>query len=245
MSIDSIIADRDDDEFIEQLCIEDLHAQTPGGLPPHVLNLKKYAIVMLLRNMSLQKSLCNGTRLKITEINRYYIECESLANGEITFLPKMPLTSRETNGPFTLQRRQIPVRLAYAMTVNKSQGQTLQKVGVLLREPVFDHGQLYVATSRARRHQDIRFLIKPTYNQGKLGNDVDNCTYTQNIVFKEILQQNPNQLNQPRHRAVINDDFLSNVNNGMPEDIENNEAEFLSQYSNNQLSQNIASLNFN
>jgi len=39
----------------------------------------------------------------------------------------------------TLRRRQFPVRPAFAMTINKAQGQTLQRVGVLLDEPVFSH----------------------------------------------------------------------------------------------------------
>jgi ATP-dependent DNA helicase PIF1 len=52
--------------------------------------------------------------------------------------------------PFTLRRRQFPVRLAFAMTINKAQGQTLKMVGIFLPKPVFTHGQLYVAMSRIR-----------------------------------------------------------------------------------------------
>jgi ATP-dependent DNA helicase PIF1 len=42
--------------------------------------------------------------------------------------------------PFTLRRRQFPVRPAFAMTINKAQGQTLKMVGIFLPKPVFTHG---------------------------------------------------------------------------------------------------------
>ena len=52
---------------------------------------------------------------------------------------------------------QFPIRPAFAMTINKAQGQTLSKCGVLLDEPVFTHGQLYVAALRCGP-QNCRFL---------------------------------------------------------------------------------------
>uniref|UniRef100_U9UA95 Uncharacterized protein n=1 Tax=Rhizophagus irregularis (strain DAOM 181602 / DAOM 197198 / MUCL 43194) TaxID=747089 RepID=U9UA95_RHIID len=50
------------------------------------------------------------------------------------------------------------------MTINKSQGQTLSRVGIYLPEPVFVHGQLYVAFSRVTSHQYIKVLIDNTPN---------------------------------------------------------------------------------
>ena len=67
------------------------------------------------------------------------------------------------------------------MTINKAQGQTLQKVGLYLREPVFSHGQLYVALSRATTAADVKVLIPPT-NQHALDNNT-----TKNVVYEELL----------------------------------------------------------
>lgn len=63
-----------------------------------------------------------------------------------------------------LQRHQFPVRLAYAMSINKAQGQTLRRVGLHLNPMVFAHGQLYVGLSRARRRADVavRGISSPT-----------------------------------------------------------------------------------
>ena len=69
------------------------------------------------------------------------------------------------------------------MTINKSQGQTLDYVGIYLREPVFSHGQLYVALSRAKTAAAVKVLIVPgTYS------DSVTCVKTRNIVYREVLQ---------------------------------------------------------
>ncbi len=95
--------------------------------------------------------------------------------------------------PFIMSRRQFPIRLAFAMTINKSQGQSLGKVGILLRVPVFTHGQLYTAFSRAQKRDCIKIHIVDTPNvQGKFKNNTEKGilagTYTDNVVFKEILR---------------------------------------------------------
>jgi len=74
------------------------------------------------------------------------------------------------------------------MTINKAQGQTLPNVGVYLPEPVFSHGQLYVALSRATAWSNIRILaIPPSDKKDKKKTMKINGVYTKNIVYKEVL----------------------------------------------------------
>ena len=62
------------------------------------------------------------------------------------------------------------------MTCNKAQGQTLGKVGIVLRTPAFSHGQLYVAMSRVRKSENI-FIHNPSKNKFE----------TNNVVFRSIF----------------------------------------------------------
>ena len=71
------------------------------------------------------------------------------------------------------------MRVAFAMTINKSQGQTLQKVGVWLNDSCFAHGQLYVCISRVGSAKQIKFAIRK--QAGHLWNS------TSNVVYDEVL----------------------------------------------------------
>ena len=107
---------------------------------------------MLLRNLDPIHGLYNGTRLILIRALRRVLECQVLreddnADDNTVFIPHMGLEASKEDYPVPLRRVQFPVHLAYSMTINKSQGQTVQHVGLDLCTPVFAHGQLYVALS--------------------------------------------------------------------------------------------------
>ena len=84
--------------------------------------------------------------------------------------------------PFKMKRRQFPVRPAFAMTINKAQGQTLQRVGLYLPTSVFSHGQLYVALSRVGSAAQATVLALGPNNED------EDAVFTKNVVFKEVFQ---------------------------------------------------------
>ncbi|KAL0413453.1 UNVERIFIED_CONTAM: ATP-dependent DNA helicase PIF6 [Sesamum radiatum] len=163
---------------------EFLNSLSPGSLPPHKLTLKRGSPIMLLRNIDPKIGLCNGTRLICHRFGRNIIEAEILAgqcNGMRVFLPRIPLKSAEdANISFEMTRRQFPIRLSFALTINKSQGQTIPNVGIYLRSHVFSHGQLYVALSRGVSER-TKILVRKGSVIGHEG------VYTKNVVFKEIF----------------------------------------------------------
>ena len=96
----------------------------------------------------------------------------------------MTLTPSDTDLPFQLRRVQFPIKLAYAMTINKRQGQSFDKVVIFPNRACFGHGQLYVAFSRAHSQDDIYVEISENQEQGK---EKDRF-YTKNVVLQRVLQ---------------------------------------------------------
>lgn len=94
-------------------------------LTPYNLQLKMGSIVIMLRNLN-QSKLCNETRLVIIKLMNNVIHVTIIKGkfkGEEFLIPRIPMIP--TNMPFEFKRIQLPIRLAFAMTINKSQGQFL------------------------------------------------------------------------------------------------------------------------
>ena len=164
---------------------EFLHSLAPGGLPPHKLTLKVGSPIMLLRNIDPKIGLCNGVQLICRVFHRNLIDAEITVghfHGTRVFIPRIPLKpSENVHMPFTLIRKQFPVKLAFAITINKSQGQTIPNVGIYLSQHVFTHGQLYVALSRGTGRRSTTVLVQNGNIKRTKG------TYTRNVVYKDVL----------------------------------------------------------
>lgn len=100
-------------------------------------------------------------------------------DGEIALIPWVSLFPSASSADVTFQfkRWQFPVRLAFALSINKAQGQSVRYIGLNLQIPVFAHGQLYVALSRASLSHNIRILLPDSTTE----------SLAHNIVYDEVL----------------------------------------------------------
>ena len=165
---------------------EYLNSLSVPGLPTHELKLKVGVVVMLMRNLNQTLGLCNGTRMMVTRLLPNCVECEVISGnfvGTKHFIPRMELFPTDSKLPYKLMRKQMPLQICYAMTINKSQGQSLKNVGLYLPKPVFSHGQLYVAISRVTSPEGLRIYI-----ESEMGLTTN---ITQNVVYKEVFNNLP------------------------------------------------------
>ena len=139
---------------------EFLNSLSLSGLPESELKLKVDTVVILLRNMDINGGHCNGTRYLVKHIGQYRLVLEKLNakkddKNKMLILPRIPLKYGGMKFPFELSRLQFPVKVAYALTINRAQGQSASKCGILLPKNVWTHGQIYVAFSRSGNPSNV------------------------------------------------------------------------------------------
>lgn len=123
---------------------------------------------MLIKNLDVLNQLVNGTRLQVLAAEENSVRCRSLINGSVHSFMRCTFWSKGVS------RKQFPLIPAFSLSIHKSQGQTLEKVGLELQRQPFTHGQLYTALSRVRRKEGV-CIFRPQ------------STPVKNIVFPELL----------------------------------------------------------
>jgi len=162
-------------EFLQQL--------NASGLPPALLCLKVGSLVILLKNLDPEEELCNGTRMVVLNVRRKVFQCRIISKdrrfrSKVMLIPRIRLSLNAKTLPVPLKRLQFPVRLAFAVTINKSQGQSVEHVGINLQKSVFSHGQLYVAFSKCTLSLNISVLLPEQIQESRR---------TLNVVYKEVF----------------------------------------------------------
>ncbi|XP_074352042.1 uncharacterized protein LOC141691202 [Apium graveolens] len=175
-----------DNDFGYAFPVEYLNSINMPCLPRHDLKIKVGCVIMLMRNLNQIMGLCNGTRMIVKKCLPNSIICEVLTGsqvGTIHIIPRIEMVPTDTAWPFEFKRVQFPVQLCFDMTINKSQVQSLNKVGLYLPRSVFMHGQLYVVVSRVTSPSGLHILI-----DSETGGSTN---VTANVVFEEVFYNLP------------------------------------------------------
>lgn len=175
-----------ENDFQSAFPTEYLNSINMPCLPKHELKLKVGSMVMRMRNLDQIMGLCSGTRMILKKCLKNSIFCEILCGSEVGSLhiiPSIEMLPTDSQWPFDFKRAQFPLQICFAMTINKSQGQSLDKIGLYLPRPIFTHGQLYVAISRVTFAYGLHIPI--------LGNDGHSTNITANVVHEEVFYNLP------------------------------------------------------
>lgn len=118
----------------------------------------------------------------VTQMGDRVLEAQLIGgqhHGEIVMIPRITLTLSQSRADVSFHFKccQFPVRLAFALSINKAQGQSVKSVGLDLHVPVFAHGQLYVALSRVTSTENIKVLLPQNVEVPR----------TANMVYEEVI----------------------------------------------------------
>lgn len=131
-----------------------------NNLAPPELRLAIGQQVMLVANLCVSKGLANGSRGVVTKFKKMdmildhdslhqYLPIVHFMNGETVLVSVNTWSHTWHDSRITAEYSQIPLRPAYALSIHKSQGITLDVVRTQLKG-IFEDGQAYVALSRAK-----------------------------------------------------------------------------------------------
>lgn len=167
------------------------------GIPPHKLILKPKMICSLARNLSVERGLVKNARVIVIQCEQHSVGIQLITGDKSTiYLPRITFNFTPKFSSWSINRRQFPLRPAYATTFNSCQGLTLDRVVLDLSIPVFTHGQLYTSVSRVRTRSSIAVILSHTdriqthlkYKSHRhVSNTGVNQYQTLNIVYRELL----------------------------------------------------------
>ena len=178
IGVSTVSADSECAGFSSSLTDDFLNSLQLQGVPPNELKLKIGDICIITRNIDKAEGLYNNTRVQIVGIRLYKIRVQVLQSKKMYVIPRIRFNSILGSSGLQVTRVQFPLRLAYAVTFNKSQSLTMDKVLLDITHPPFMHGHLYVALMRVRHRNDIALFHE---------NGVKNTTIL-NCVFSELLE---------------------------------------------------------
>ena len=185
------------DIISNMLSSEMLNTFNSDKAPPHILKLCVGDICYLMRTLGRKTKLATNQRVRILELRQFSIKVQTIeasnSPGEVHFLPRIRFRFTLPYGQsYEITRTQFPLRLAYAISINKSQGQQYEDILFDTTHQAFTHGHLYVAMSRITKYNGISFFTFQSFvssEKGSNNGEEDNIIILlQNIVYPDLIK---------------------------------------------------------
>ena len=180
------------DIISSMLTTEILNRFNSDKAPPHMLKLCVGDICYLMRTLGRRTKLATNQRVRILELRKFSVKVQTIENdsspGEVYFLPRIRFRFTLPYGEsYEITRTQFPLRLAYAVSINKSQGQQYADILFDTTHQAFTHGHLYVALSRITKYNRIFFYTLQSFIVDEENTTNDYNILLNNIVYPELL----------------------------------------------------------
>lgn len=199
----------------QQIAFEIDQLITNSGLPSSVV-LKIGAIVMCTANIDMDQSICNGSQGIVIDIygsERAKIPVVRFSNGIVKAISFHYIQSEEYPN---IAIAQIPLMLAWGMTIHKIQGATMKMAEMDLGNSIFEYGQIYVALSRI---ESLDGLYLSAFHAHKI---------KANPIVKEFYKQIPTIVEEITENTLSSSFSSCEEKNDFP--IENNTKNIFSKF---------------
>ncbi|GAU26226.1 hypothetical protein TSUD_224170 [Trifolium subterraneum] len=166
----------------EWILPEFLNFLKTSDIPNHKLTLKVGTPITLLHDLDPSRGLYNGTRLIVTRLGQFVLQAQVMSGENIDepiLIPRISMSPSRSPIPYKLVRRQFPISVSYAMSIEKAQGQSLDSVGLYIPRSWITCDQLKVAFSSVKSKNGLKILIHEEMSHTI--NDI-------NAVFKEVFE---------------------------------------------------------
>ncbi|CAM9700145.1 unnamed protein product, partial [Hapterophycus canaliculatus] len=148
------------DDIAEATSPELLQSIDVTGVPSHHLALKVCRMVMFVCNVIFACGIVKGRECVVCALSPRIVDFKMIADGmPLVKIPRITFEFKIGRRGLTFHRQQFQLGVCYAMAINMSRGQTLERVGLDLRSDVFCDGQLFVALSRSTSSVNVMCVV--------------------------------------------------------------------------------------
>ena len=161
------------------LATDNLQSIETANIPVHALKLRIGMPVMCMQNLDVTNGICNGTTMIVEHLGDNIVWCKVNTRFGLRSHPIAPTKFTYSSNGFKFTNTQLPLRVAFAVTINRAQGATYDYVAYHATYPIFAHGMLFVALTRVTSPQGLTILCNPNLMVDASGGSADETGNTQ------------------------------------------------------------------